>query len=85
MQKYRMQHLNSWEAATGYRTYENFRLRRLVLNPLSEHTVRPHRSHCLAHNLCLCREMFVPPSSAGVQVLDVVSVALKEGKLARKT
>ena len=49
MQKYRMQHLHSREAATGNRTYENFRLRRLVLNALSEHTVRPYRSHCLAH------------------------------------
>ena len=85
MQKYKMQHLHSREAATGYRTYENCRLRRLVLNPLSEHTVRPYRSHRSSHKLCLCREMFVPPSSAGVQVLDVVSVALKEGKLARKT
>ena len=78
MQKYRMQHLHSREAATGYRTYENCRL--LVLNPLSQRTVRPYRSHCLAHNLCLCREMFIQPSSAGVQVVDVVSVALKEGK-----
>ena len=77
MQKYRMQHLHSREAATGNRTYENFRLRRLVLNPLSEHTVRPYRSHCLAHELCVCRGMFIPPSSAGVLVVDVVSVALK--------
>ena len=52
-----MQHLLSREAAQGCRANENFKLHRLLLNPLSEQTFQPHQTRCLDHNLNLrCRK-----------------------------
>ena len=99
MQNYWMQHLHSREAATGCRTYENFRLHRPVSNPLSAQTFRSYPSHCCAHNLCLVvgacsfrhttrnehAEECEDDWSQDVPVVDMVSVALRYDKPARMT
>ena len=96
MQNSLMQHLHSREAATERRTCENVCLHRLVSSPRLEQTFRPYQAHCWAHNFFFW--IVIPPDSADwilksmwacwfqdVQVVDVVSVAHRQGKSARTT